>query len=170
MSQVSQVIETIKEKPDDINNFFNVFADILIKQTMWTEGTKYEIIEIGPREKLWSSFQLLPVSGGQFSFTVAFGISDDIIEVMYDYKLEFLLKVPFKKFLIKMAKKVMNPQIVALIIKSLNGAKKKIKEEITSEVAKPISTDDPLKLLKIKMVNGEISEEEYLRKKKLLVD
>jgi len=52
----------------------------------------------------------------------------------------------------------------------LNEAKKKIKEEITSEVVKPISADDPLKILKLKMINGEISEEEYLRKKKLLED
>lgn len=167
---MSEVIETIKEKPDDIYTFFNVFADILIKQTMWSEGTKMEIMELGPREKLWSRFQLFPVSGAQFSFNVAFEISADIIEVMYEYKIEFLLKMPFKKMITKIAKKTINPQVISLIIKSLNETKKKLKEEITSEGVKPISTDDPLKLLKLKMINGEISEEEYIRKKKLLED
>ena len=168
---MSQVIETIKEKPDDVYYLFNVFADTLIKQTMWSQGTKMEIIEIGPREKLWSIFQLLPISGAQFSFTVAFELSGDIVEVMYDYKFEFLLKrVPMKKLMMKMIKKTVNPTMASLIIKSLNEAKKKIKEKPTSEVAKSVSTDDPLKVLKMKMINGEISEEEYLRKKQLLED
>ncbi len=168
---MSQVIETIKDKPDDIYNFFNVFVDTLTEQTMWSQGTKMEILEIGPREKLWSSFLLVPMANAQFSFTVAFELSGDIIEVMYDYKLEFLLKrIPMKKWLMKVIRKNVNPTIASLIIKSLREAKKKIKEELTSEVVKSVSTDDPLKILKMKMINGEISEEEYLRKKKLLED
>ncbi len=76
---------------------------------MWSQSTKMEIIEIEPHEKLWSSFQLLPMFGAQFSFTVAFELSYDIIEVMYNYKLAFLKKVPMKKWMMKMAKKTLNP-------------------------------------------------------------
>ena len=166
---MSQVIVTISERPDDVSTFFNVFADILIKQTMWSEGTKMEIMELGPRDKLWSSFQLLPSAGYHFRFNVNFEISSDKINVLYEYNLEFVMKIPFKKMILRMADKTLSPQIASLILKSVNEAIKKMKEG-PSEVVKPTSSDDPLKLLKIRFVNGEISEEEYLRKKKILED
>lgn len=167
---MSQVVVTVSERPDDVPTFFNVFADILIKQTMWSEGTKMEIMEIGPRDKLRSKFKLLPSSGYEFTFTVAFDISSDKINVLYEYNLEFLLKIPMMKLMEKMARKTLSPQISSLVHKSVNEAIKKMKEDISSEVIKPTSSDDPLKILKIKFVNGEISEEEYLHKKKILED
>ena len=167
---MSQVVVTISERPDDVPTFFNVFADILIKQTMWSEGTKMEIMELGPRDKLRSNFKLLPSSGYEFTFTVAFDISSDKINVLYEYNLEFLLKMPMMKLMEKMARKTLSPQITSLVHKSVNEAIKKMKEDTSSEVIKPTSSDDPLKILKIKFVNGEISEEEYLRKKKILED
>jgi hypothetical protein len=167
---MSQVVVTISESPDDVPTFFNIFADILIKQTMWSEGTKMEIMELGPRDKLQSKFKLLPSSGYEFTFTVVFDISSDKINVLYEYNLEFLLKMPMMKLMEKMARKTLSPQISSLVHKSVNEAIKKMKEDISSEVIKPTSSDDPLKILKIKFVNGEISEEEYLHKKKILED
>lgn len=167
---MSQVVVTISESLDDVPTFFNVFADTLLKQTMWSEGTKMEIMELGPRDKLRSNFKLLPSAGYEFTFTVVFDISSDKINVLYEYNIEFLVNIPFKKMMIKMARKSLSPQITSLVHKSVNEAIKKMKEPISSEVIKPTSSDDPLKLLKIKFVNEEISEEEYLRKKGILED
>ena len=167
---MSEVVVTISESFDDVSTFFNVFAEILLKQTMWSEGTKMEIMELGPRDKLRSNFKLLPSAGYEFTFTVAFEISSDKVNVLYEYNIEFLVNIPFKKMMIKMARKSLSPQITSLVQKSVNEAIKKMNEPISSEVIKPTSSDDPLKLLKIKFVNGEISEEEYLRKKEILED
>jgi len=167
---MSEVVVTISERLDDVSTFFNVFAEILLKQTMWSEGTKMEIMELGPREKLRSHFKLLPSAGYEFTFTVAFDNSSDKINVLYEYNIEFLVNIPFKKMMIKMARKSLSPQITSLVHKSVGEAIKKMKEPISSEVIETTSSDDPLKILKLKFVNEEISEEDYLRKKKLLED
>ena len=165
---MSQVIVTVSENLDDVSTFFNIFAETLLKQTMWSEGTKMEIMELGPRDKLRSKFKLLPSAGYEFTFIVVFEISSDKINVLYEYNLEFLVNIPFQNLMIKMARKTLSPQITSLVHKSVNEAIKKMKEPISSEAIKPTSSDDPLKLLKIKFVNEEISEEEYLRKKEIL--
>ncbi len=41
-------------------------------------------------------------------------------------------------------------------------------ESKTKEIDSKPTADDPLKQLKLKFVNGEISDEEYLHKKKIL--
>ncbi|NVM35266.1 MAG: SHOCT domain-containing protein [Candidatus Lokiarchaeota archaeon] len=59
---------------------------------------------------------------------------------------------------------IMDQQMIPLIRISIQESIRQIEEEET----KSEGPKDPLQILKIQFAKGEISEEEYLRKKKIL--
>ncbi len=55
-----------------------------------------------------------------------------------------------------------------LLIKNIKNAIDEAFEDKKKDIESGTKDADPLKQLKLKLVNGEISEEDYIRKKKLL--
>jgi hypothetical protein len=125
---MTYVIETIKEKPEDIYRLFNIFADMLIKHTLWIKGTRMEIREIGSRGRLSSNFRLMMSAGAELNFTVSFDISNDGINILYENKIDFNISHMFyKRSIKKLVTNTVNPEMISLIKDCLNDSNQKNK-------------------------------------------
>ena len=180
-SMQGSLIETIKEVPWNLEVFFENFINIFTQKTLWHEGTKLQIIENGPREGLSSVFQLLPSGSSNVQVKIGFMETISVLELFYDTNMELLMpNMPFGKKMMKkmiesqrgMIQQSMDNLITPLIKVSIREALKKTEDDRYSDLPDSkidsSTVQDPLKLLKLKFVEGEISEEEYLRKKKIL--
>lgn len=166
------IVEAIKEIPVDFNIFFEQFIKNFTAKTFSEGGTDITIIEIGPREEKQTKFQLLPATSMEVKFPLLFEQKPYGIEVSLNLDIEMI--TAGKKMGGKLAKKMLNAKFevfeaglnnqlsmlikmsIAESLKQSEGALEKTREE------------DPLKILKLQFVNGEISEDEYKHKKKLL--
>ena len=190
-----QKIQTIKKIPVEIEKFFKKFIKVFTKQTLWVEGTKIEVAEIGPNEGNKTTFQCLPTTMTNSKFIVVFEKNKSGIDVLYESQVEMNMPDLSEamggfggKMMGGMMKKVMKQasgfmqqatgmlsqvtdnQMKTLIQTSIQKTISKLKDKKQEHENKetPKKTKDPIKLLKLKFVEGEISEEEYLRKKKIL--
>jgi len=175
------LIETIKEVPWNLELFFENFIEIFTQKSLWHEGTKLQIIENGPREGLSSIFQLMPSGSSNTQVKIGFMERGSVLEVFYDMNMEIVMpNMPFGKKMMKkmiesqrgVIEKTMENLLKPLITVSIREALKKTEDDRYSDIPESkvdsSTVQDPLKLLKLKFVEGEISEEEYLRKKKIL--
>ena len=163
----------MKEVPEDFQKFFERFIDIFTSKTFSEGGTKIKIIEIGPREERVTSFQLLPATSMEVKFPVLFEQKPFGIEVSIDLDIQMITggkKVTVGKLQKKMLKAKLevfeaglNNQLGIIIKTSIADAMQQSEEGLGKK-----TNEDPLKILKLQFVNGEISEEEYIRKKNLL--
>lgn len=169
-----RVIHTIKEFKGDINTLFNAFVDDLVSQELIEVGTRYSLIEIGPREDYSTIIQIVVRSHTTIKVDVSLSQNLSNIDVNYASTAEtdfsLVLKTNrrgVKKIQQKLGEdgmqKARDASLVPLIQKSITRVVKSLQE-------KPVGTtaEDPLTILQRKFVNGEISEEEYLHKKELL--
>lgn len=193
-SMQGSLIETIKEVPWNLEVFFENFINIFTQKSLLLQGTKLQIIENGPREGLSSMFQLYPSGASTTKFKISFLETSSVLEVYYEFNMEMLSmpNMPFggkkmNKKINKVMGKMMDSQsgffqqstgnfLLPLIKTSIKETIKKTEDDRYSGLQLQPSThidssvQDPLKLLKLKYVEGEITEEEYLRKKKILED
>lgn len=169
-----RVIHTIKDFKGDINTLFNAFIDDLVSQELIEVGTRYSLTEIGPRKDYSTIIQIVVRSHTTIKVNVSFSQNLSDIDINYASTAEtdfsLVLKTnrrAVKKIQQKLGEDGMqnarDASLVPLIQKSITGVVKSLQE-------KPVGTtaEDPLTILQRKFVNGEISEEEYLRKKELL--
>jgi hypothetical protein len=174
MFPMEQIIYTIEGIPSDQRLFFENFIDILTQKQFWVKGTQYQIIEPGPREKFSTIFQLIPASNSIIQFTINFVEKPACIDVLYDKSMDF--NVPDNiagKLMKKMIERQKNflersldGQLVPLIQISIKEAIEITEKQDEKETK--ADSEDPLQILKVKFAKGEISEEEYLQKKKIL--
>jgi len=166
------IVEVIKEIPEDFEKFFERFIENFTAKSFAEGGAKIEIIEIGPREEKKTTFQLLPATSMEVKFPVLFEQKPFGIEVSFTLDIEMI--TAGKKMGGKLAKKMLNArlevfeaglnnQLSMLIKMSIAESLKQSEEGLGKTIDK-----DPLKILKLQFVNGEISEDEYIRKKNLL--
>jgi hypothetical protein len=174
MNPMEQIIYTIEGIPSDQRLFFENFINILTQKQFWVKGTQYQIIEPGPRDNFSTIFQLIPASNSIIQFTINFVEKPAGIDVLYDKSMEF--NVPDNiagKLMKKMIERQKNflersldGQLVPLIQISIKEAIKITEKQ--DEKESKADSEDPLQILKVKFAKGEISEEEYLQKKKIL--
>lgn len=172
MNEIAQIIHTIEGIPHDLATLFNEFTNKFTKKEFWIKGTKYQIMEIGPRENFSTIFRLMPSEGGVIQMKISFLENPSSVDVYYDSTIEIITPKGFTgKMLRKLVKKqrgyieeIMDQQMIPLIRISIQESIRQIEEEET----KSEGPKDPLQILKIQFAKGEISEEEYLRKKKIL--
>jgi len=137
-------------------------------------------MDIGPKEKFSTTFQLFPSEGGRIQMNISFIENQSSIDVYYDKSLEILTpKGLAGKLLRKMMEKQrgyieksMDLTMIPLIKNCIQQTIRKLEEEKDSHMkeTKAESQKDPMQILKIQFAEGKISEEEYLRKKKILED
>ena len=166
------IVDLIKDIPDNLENFIDQFIKAFISKSFWEGNAKIEIIEIGPREESNTTFQLLPATNMEVKFPVFFKQIPSGIEVSFNLDIKLITGSNTKSP--KVGKKMLkarlntfeaglNNQLSMLIKMSLD----ELRNPSEDKIGKTIETD-PLKILKLQFVNGEISEEEYKRKKNLL--
>ncbi|MEE9376557.1 MAG: SHOCT domain-containing protein [Candidatus Lokiarchaeia archaeon] len=174
MSELAQIIYTIEGIPHDLTTLFNEFTNIFTKKEFWIKGTKFQIMDIGPRENVSTTFQLFPAQGGSVKMKISFIENPSSIDVFYDKNIEIIIP---KGLAGKMMRKMienqkdvyeesMDLQMIPLIKSAIQESIRQLEEE--EEETKSEGTQDPLQILKIQFAKGEISEELYLRKKKIL--
>ncbi len=167
------IVEAIKEIPVDFNIFFEHFIKNFTARTFSEGGAIIEIIEIGPREERKTKFQLLPATSMEVKFPVLFEQKPYGIEVSLDLDIE-MITAGKKMGGGKLAKKMLNAKLEVFEAGLNNQLSMLIKMSIAESLKQSEdrlgkkSDDDPLKILKLQFVNGEISEDEYIRKKNLL--
>jgi len=154
-------IQNIPEIDPDLlfENFINIFASYHI-----TMGFALTINEIGPRENLKTTFQFLGMMIMNLNCAIRFEVESSKLTVFTQDTVEFTRPTGGKKmaakYLLKNFRPIMAIHIKKAVVEAFEYKKKQI-ESGTGEA-------DPLKQLKLKFVDGEISEEEYLRKKMIL--
>ena len=167
------IVDVIKEVPENFTTFFDDFIKALTRKTFSEEGTEIQIIETGPREDWKTWFQLLPATSMEVKFVVNFEKKSLGIEVSFDLTADFISNIKkggrlAKKMLdakMNVFKDGLNNQLSMLIKQSLSESLKMSNKAVSEKI-----TNNPLEILKLQLVKGEISEEEYMRKKKLLKD
>lgn len=179
MNPMEEIIYTIEGVPSDLGLFFENFIDILTTKQFWVKGTQYQILEPGPRDNLSTIFQLIPTSNGIVKFNINFVEKPAGIDVFYDKTIDF--NVPDMlagKLLKRMIEKQrdfiergFDSQLIPLIQVSIKEAIRKIEKTLEQDLEESKETSkEALQILKVKFAKGEISEEEFLRKKELLED
>ncbi|MFX1304022.1 MAG: SHOCT domain-containing protein [Promethearchaeota archaeon] len=174
---MEEIIYTIEGVPSELGLVFENFIDILITKQFWVKGTQYQILEPGPRENLTTVFQLIPTSNGIVKFDIKFIEKQTGIDVFYDRTIDF--NVPDMiagKLLKRMIEKQrdfiergFDSQLIPLIQVSIKEAIRKVEKSLEQDLEEGKETaKEALQILKVKFAKGEISEEEYLRKKELL--
>jgi len=155
---------SVKKVPSDPNSFFENFIEIFATKS-FSVGVALTIDEKGPRENLKTVFQFIGMIGMNWYSTIRFEIESSKLTVFAQLFIEFTIRRGAgKKVLAKQMQKTFQPQMAKHIEDAVEEAFNLKKKDIESGTGDA----DPLKQLKLRLVNGEISEEEYLRKKKLL--
>ena len=156
---------SIKKVPVDPDSFFENFINIFLSYN-FTMGFPLTVGETGPRENLKTTFQFIGMMGMNLNCAIRFEIESSKLTVFSQLIIEVTLpSLGFgKKMLAKRMEKNFRPLMAIHIQKAVEEAFNPKKKEIKSGTGDA----DPLKQLKLRLVNGEISEEEYLRKKNLL--
>ena len=176
MSELAQKIYTIEGIPHDLKTLFNNFTDTFTKKEFWIKGTKFQIMDVGPREQLSTNFELFPSTGSQIQMNISFKENPSSVDIFYYKSLEFITpKGLAGKMMRKMMEKQkdfiekgMDHQMIPLIKNTVQESVKLIEGEKDSKETKTEGSQDPIQILKLQFAKGEISEEEYLRKKKIL--
>jgi len=182
-----RVIHTSKIIPKDPEHSFKRFVKKLASKKISFFNAEIEIIELGPREGYKTTFQLIGLMNMSFQFKISYIISATQIDIGYEADSEYTIRVP--KFAKRAGERQISSTIIPRIIQAVNKSlevkekkpkepkEKKPKEPKEKTEKKPDDKEkkekkpkDPLKLLKMQFVEGKISEEEYLHKKKLLED
>ena len=176
MSELAKIIYTIEGIPHDLKALFNKFVDTFTKKDFWIKGTKYQIMDVGPREQFSTTFQLFPSEGGQIQMNISFIENPSSVDISYDKSLEFITPKGFAgKLLRKLVErqrdyieKSMDLQMIPLIRNVIQESVRLIEGDKNLKETTADAPQDPLKILKIQFAKGEITEEEYLRKKEIL--
>ena len=176
MSESAQIIYTIEGVPNDLTALFNNFVDAFTKKEFWIKGTKFQIMDVGPKEQLSTTFQLFPASGGNIQMNVSFKENPSSVDIFYYKNLEFIVPQGMAgKMMRKMMEKqkgfiekAMDLQMIPLIKNTVQESVKLVDEEKDKKETKTEGSQDPVQILKIQFAKGELSEEDYLRKKKIL--
>lgn len=155
-------IYSLDKAPEDPELFFEEFIKIFSSHQI-AVVTLLTIDEKGPRENLKTTFQFYGPMSLDLFCTIRFEIDTSNLKVFLQPAIEVNLPRG-AKVIAKRIEKTYTPTITKHIKQAVDESFESKKKEIDS---KP-TTDDPLKKLKLKFVNGEISEEEYLHKKKIL--
>jgi hypothetical protein len=175
-------------KPKEVKDSFDYFVKKISGKTFKMENFEFTISLVGEPSDLTANFQLIGLIRAAFIFTVKFEIGESIVDVYYYYKIT--TEQPILKANLVMSGNMYQNNLLPIVSKTINKAithekkehkeekekkpkeekEKKPKEEKEKKPKeeKEKKPKDPLKLLKLKFVEGEISEEEYVRKKKLL--
>jgi hypothetical protein len=176
MSELAQIIYTIEGIPHDLNALFNKFVDTFTKKEYWIKGTKYQIMDVGPKENYSTTFQLFPSESGQIQMNIGFIENPSSVDISYEKTFEFITpKGIAGKMLRKLVErqreyleKSMDLQMIPLVRNTVQESVRLIEGDKDLKESKPDTSQDPLKILKIQFAKGEITEEEYLRKKEIL--
>lgn len=155
---------SVKKVPSDPNSFFEKFIDIFAAKS-FSMGVSLTIDEKGPRENLKTIFQFIGMIGMNLNSTIRFEIESSKLTVFGQPFIEFNIpRAGGKKIITKQIDKTFSP----LMVKHIKDAVEEAFNYKNIGAESGTGAADPLKLLKFKFVNGDISEEEYLRKKKIL--
>jgi hypothetical protein len=177
-----RVIYSSNIVPKDKSESFKRFVKKLVaSKNISCYNMNMEISELGPREELSTLFQVI---GGNmsFHFKIRYIMESSKVDIGYETILVYTQWVPklAKKANEKQISNVLIPYIIKAFSKSIElkvkkpkekkpeDKEKKEKKEKKPKEEKEKKPKDPLKLLKLQFVEGEISEEEYFRKKKIL--
>jgi len=133
-------------------------------------------MDVGPREQFSSTFQLFPSEGGQIQMNISFIENPSSVDITYDKSLEIITPKGFAgKLLRKLVEKqrdyiekLMDLQMIPLIKNTIQESVRLIEGDKNLKETTADAPQDPLKILKIHFAKGEITEEEYLRKKEIL--
>ena len=133
-------------------------------------------MDVGPREQFSSTFQLFPSEGGQIQMNISFIENPSSVDISYDKSLEIIIPKGFAgKLLRKLVEKqrdyiekLMDLQMIPLIKNTIQESVRLIEGDKDLKETTADALQDPLKILKIQFAKGEITEEEYLRKKEIL--
>ena len=133
-------------------------------------------MDVGPREQFSSTFQLFPSEGGQIQMNISFIENPSSVDISYDKSLEIITPKGFAgKLLRKLVEKqrdyiekLMDLQMIPLIKNTIQESVRLIEGDKDLKETTADALQDPLKILKIQFAKGEITEEEYLRKKEIL--
>ena len=157
-------VYSVDKIPADPDSFFENFINIFSSYNFHI-GFSLTIDEIGPRENLQTTFQFVGIMFMNLNCTIRFEIESSKLTVFAQTIIEFTMRTTgAMKMQAKMMNKTVRPVMAINIKKAVGEAFESKKKEIESGT----KDVDPLKQLKLKFVNGEISEEVYLRKKKIL--
>ncbi|TKJ23584.1 MAG: hypothetical protein CEE43_02680 [Promethearchaeota archaeon Loki_b32] len=133
-------------------------------------------MDVGPREQFSTTFQLFPSEGGQIQMNISFIENPSSVDITYDKSLEIITPKGFAgKLLRKLVEKqrdyiekLMDLQMIPLIKNTIQESVRLIEGDKDLKETTADAHQDPLKILKIQFAKGEITEEEYLRKKEIL--
>jgi len=133
-------------------------------------------MDVGPREQFSSTFQLFPSEGGQIQMNISFIENPSSVDISYDKSLEIITPKGFAgKLLRKLVEKqrdyiekLLDLQMIPLIKNSIQESVRLIEGDKDLKETTADASQDPLKILIIQFAKGEITEEEYLRKKEIL--
>lgn len=133
-------------------------------------------MDVGPREQFSSTFQLFPSEGGQIQMNISFIENPSSVDISYDKSLEIITPKGFAgKLLRKLVEKqrdyiekLLDLQMIPLIKNTIQESVRLIEEDKDLKETTADASQDPLKILIIQFAKGEITEEEYLRKKEIL--
>jgi len=157
---------SVKKVPSDPNSFFENFIDIFAAKS-FSMGVSLTIDEKGPRENLKTIFQFIGMIGMNLNSTIRFEIESSKLTVFGQPFIEFNIpRAAGKKMITKQIGKTFHP----LMAKHIKDAVEEAFNYKNRGAESGTGAADPLKQLKLRFVNGEISEEEYLRKKQILED
>ncbi len=176
MSELAQIVYTIEGIPHGLMALFNKFVEVFTNKEFWMKGTKYQIMDVGPREQFSTIFQLIPVEGGSIQMYISFKENPSSVDIFYYKTLEFITpKGLAGRMMLKMMKKMrsaieksMDLTMIPLIKNSIQESIRFVEGEKDTKETKTGGSQDPIKVLKVQFAKGEISEEDYLRKKKIL--
>jgi len=179
-----QKITTVPVIPKDNDKFLEYFVKNLSGKKITMQNFEFPINTVGEPKELTANFQLIGLIKAALNFTIRFEISTSNTDVYFELKLT--TEQPMMKAQLVMSANMYQNKILPLITKYVNKAithkkkepkEKKPKEPKEKKDKKPDDKEkkekkpkDPLKRLKMQFVEGEISEEEYFRKKKILED
>ncbi len=190
MNFPERVIYSSTIVPKDPEHAFNRFVKKLTSKKISYYTITISMLELGPRKKLSTRVQVVGLINMTFHFNIRYIVDSSKLDLGYEVDTEYFQWVP------KATKRAGEKQITSAILlyiiqafnKSIEAKEKKPKVEKVKEKKPKEEKDkkpkdkekkpkekekkpiDPLKLLKLKFVEGEISEEEYLRKKEILQD
>lgn len=133
-------------------------------------------MDVGPREQFSSTFQLFPSEGGQIQMNISFIENPSSVDITYDKSLEIITPKGFAgKLLRKLIEKqrdyiekLMDLQMIPLIKNTIQESVRLIEGDKDLKETTADAPQDPMQILKIQFAKGEITEEEYLRKKEIL--
>ena len=133
-------------------------------------------MDVGPREQFSTTFQLFPSEGGQIQMNISFIENPSSVDISYDKSLEFITPKGFAgKLLRKLVErqrdyieKLMDLQMIPLIKNTIQESVRLIEGDKDLKETTADAPQDPMQILKIQFAKGEITEEEYLRKKEIL--